>query len=67
MAARLLLPARAGDSGSMDAVSATLNYLRPGSKRNRLYVAPGGHLKAPYAATANPRESVELRTIAFFY
>jgi hypothetical protein len=26
------------------AVSATLNYLRPGSKRNRLYVAPGGHL-----------------------
>lgn len=26
------------------ALSATLNYLRPGSKRNRLYVAPGGHL-----------------------
>ena len=134
---------------SASTVSATLNYLRPGSKRNRLYVAPGGHLttteyapttvtitngrphaddfgldrsgftllrhasaagsifaprpyhrwwffpgleadeallfklhdtdhsvawrvphtafEAPYAATANPRESVELRSIAFFY
>ena len=28
----------------MDGVTATLNYLRPGSRRNRLYVAPGGHL-----------------------
>lgn len=36
----------------MDAVSATLNYLRPGSKRNRLYVAPGGHLTTTeYAPT----------------
>jgi hypothetical protein len=25
-------------------VSATLNYLAPGSARNRLYVAPGGHM-----------------------
>jgi len=33
-------------------VSATLNYLRPGSKRNRLYVAPGGHLTTTeYAPT----------------
>jgi len=33
-------------------VSATLNYLRPGSKRNRLYVAPGGHLTTiEYAPT----------------
>ena len=36
----------------MDAVSATLNYLRPGSKRNRLYVAQGGHLTTTeYAPT----------------
>jgi hypothetical protein len=69
------------------AVSATLNYLAPGSTRNRLYVALGGHLttteyapttvtiangrpptafEAPYAARANPRASVEIRTIAFF-
>jgi len=114
-------------------VSATLNYLAPESKRNRLYVALGGHLttteyapttvtitngrphvgdfgldrsgftlpshrsrvgdfgdageldhiyvpeacdlvkratgadEAPYAARVNPRASVELRTIAFFY
>jgi hypothetical protein len=27
----------------MEHVSATLNYLAPGSKRNRLYVAPGNH------------------------
>ena len=34
------------------ALSATLNYLRPGSKRNRLYVAPGGHLTTTeYAPT----------------
>jgi hypothetical protein len=33
-------------------VSATLNYLRPGSKRNRLYVALGGHLTTTeYAPT----------------
>ena len=33
-------------------VSATLNYLRPGSKRNRLYVAPGGHMTTTeYAPT----------------
>jgi hypothetical protein len=29
------------------AVSATLNYLGPGSKRNWLYVARGGHLTQP--------------------
>ena len=28
----------------MDHVSATINYLAPGSVRNRLYVAPGDHL-----------------------
>jgi len=28
----------------MDGVRATLNYLAPGSARNRLYVAPGDHL-----------------------
>ena len=28
----------------MDHVSATLNYLAPGSSRNRLYVAPGAHM-----------------------
>jgi hypothetical protein len=28
----------------MDHVSATLNYLAPWSKTNRLYVAPGGHM-----------------------
>jgi hypothetical protein len=28
----------------MDHVSATLNYLAPGSERNRLYVAPGAHM-----------------------
>jgi len=28
----------------MDHVTATLNYLAPGSVRNRLYVAPGDHL-----------------------
>jgi hypothetical protein len=34
------------------AVSATLNYLRPGSRRNRLYVAPGGHMTTTeYAPT----------------
>jgi hypothetical protein len=39
-----------GDAGP--AVSATLNYLRPGSKRNRLYVALGGHLTTTeYAPT----------------
>jgi hypothetical protein len=33
-------------------LSATLSYLRPGSKRNRLYVAPGGHLTTTqYAPT----------------
>jgi hypothetical protein len=31
-----------GDAGS--GVTATLNYLAPGSTRNRLYVAPGGHM-----------------------
>ena len=37
---------------SANTVSATLNYLRPGSKRNRLYVAPGGHLTTTeYAPT----------------
>ena len=36
----------------MDGVTATLNYLRPGSARNRLYVAPGGHLTTTeYAPT----------------
>ena len=37
----------------MDAsITATLNYLRPGSKRNRLYVATGGHLTTTeYAPT----------------
>ena len=35
-----------------DCVTATLNYLRPGSPRNRLYVAPGGHLTTTqYAPT----------------
>lgn len=28
----------------MEGVAATLNYLAPGSARNRLYVAPGGHM-----------------------
>lgn len=28
----------------MDGVSATLNYVAPWSKRNRLYVGPGGHM-----------------------
>ena len=28
----------------MDHISATLNYLAPGSARNRLYVAPGAHM-----------------------
>jgi hypothetical protein len=38
--------------GVTGGVSATLNYLRPGSKRNRLYVAPGGHLTTTeYAPT----------------
>jgi hypothetical protein len=33
-------------------VPATLNYLRPGSPRNRLYVAPGGHMTTTeYAPT----------------
>ena len=37
---------------SRDSVSATLNYLRPGSRRNRLYVAPGGHMTTTeYAPT----------------
>src|SRR3984957_8260336 len=37
---------------SSSSVSATLNYLRPGSPRNRLYVAPGGHLTTTqYAPT----------------
>ncbi|HEX7163204.1 MAG TPA: CmcJ/NvfI family oxidoreductase [Trebonia sp.] len=37
---------------AISTVSATLNYLRPGSKRNRLYVAPGGHLTTTeYAPT----------------
>jgi hypothetical protein len=36
----------------MDSVQATLNYLRPGSERNRLYVAAGGHLTTTeYAPT----------------
>jgi hypothetical protein len=36
----------------VSSVSATLNYLRPGSQRNRLYVAPGGHLTTTqYAPT----------------
>jgi hypothetical protein len=36
----------------MDAVSATLNYLKPGSKRNRLYVTTGGHMTTTeYAPT----------------
>jgi hypothetical protein len=37
---------------SASTVSATLNYLRPGSTRNRLYVALGGHLTTTqYAPT----------------
>jgi hypothetical protein len=37
---------------SVSTVSATLNYLRPGSKRNRLYVAVGGHMTTTeYAPT----------------
>jgi hypothetical protein len=40
------------DGVNGDAVPATLNYLRPGSTRNRLYVAPGGHLTTTeYAPT----------------
>ncbi|MGH3166859.1 MAG: CmcJ/NvfI family oxidoreductase [Trebonia sp.] len=36
-------------------VSATLNYLAPGSVRNRLYVAPGGHMTTTqYAARTVP-------------
>jgi len=39
-------------TGPVSTVSATLNYLRPGSKRNRLYVAPGGHMTTTeYAPT----------------
>jgi len=38
--------------GAVSAVSATLNYLSPESKRNRLYVALGGHLTTTeYAPT----------------
>jgi len=45
------MEAVAGDA-PVAAVSVTLNYLRPGSKRNRLYVAPGGHLTTTeYAPT----------------
>jgi hypothetical protein len=41
-----------GSAASSSTVSATLNYLRPGSKRNRLYVAPGGHMTTTeYAPT----------------
>ena len=56
----LELPAIAAHSGRMEgvtgaaafAVSATLNYLAPGSTRNRLYVALGGHLTTTqYAPT----------------
>jgi hypothetical protein len=43
-------------------VSATLNYLAPGSVRNRLYVAPGGHVtttryapRAVWIANGRPR------------
>ena len=40
------------DAARPKSVSATLNYLRPGSTRNRLYVAPGGHLTTTqYAPT----------------
>ena len=40
------------DAARPKSVSATLNYLRPGSARNRLYVAPGGHLTTTqYAPT----------------
>lgn len=62
----------------MDHVCAALNYLAPGSVRNRLHVAPGDHKsvawRAPHtsfrdeaAAGAHPRESVELRTVAYYY
>src|ERR1700691_4695521 len=41
-----------GDAAVSGTVSATLNYLRPGSRRNRLYVAPGGHMTTTeYAPT----------------
>jgi hypothetical protein len=53
-----------GDAAVPSTVSATLNYLRPGSRRNRLYVAPGGHMTtteyAPTTVTvANGRPHVD--------
>src|ERR1700761_2709562 len=45
-------PPVSSSTASISTVSATLNYLRPGSKRNRLYVAPGGHMTTTeYAPT----------------
>jgi hypothetical protein len=48
----------------MDGVWATLNYLAPDSVRNRLYVAPGGHLTTTRYAPqrvriANGRDSLD--------
>ena len=41
-----------GDPTALAEISATLNYLRPGSRRNRLYVALGGHMTTTeYAPT----------------
>src|ERR1700761_7477808 len=45
-------PPVSSSTASISTVSATLNYLRPGSKRNRLYVAPGGHLTTTEYAPA---------------
>jgi hypothetical protein len=42
----------AASPASIAAVSGTLNYLKPGSKRNRLYVTMGGHMTTTeYAPT----------------
>jgi hypothetical protein len=34
--------------GLVEGVSATLNYMDPSSQRNRLYVAPGGHVRTAW-------------------
>src|SRR5215470_4877652 len=40
------------DSHSGRSVTATLNYVAPDSARNRLYVAPGGHMTTTRYAPA---------------
>ena len=45
----------------------TLLFKLHDSDHSVAWRAPHTAFEAPYAAQANPRESVELRTIAFFY